>query len=175
MKEKIIIVVLIIILVGLPFIKIRTNDTIKYISFVDDFSEYEYNDCYNESVYYYEKEDISITSMSSQKVFLFYIITLAYEEGNLCDYEYYLESSYIDDVIENAEIINNYKNIDLAKLIKGKSPIESNTLYLGNDYETMIDYKLNGKYETIYIFYKEDLLIFQVGSRDDGAKFIAYE
>ena len=34
---------------------------------------------------------------------------------------------------------------------------------------------INGKYETMYTFYVDDLLVIQVGLRDEGAKFIAYK
>ena len=38
-----------------------------------------------------------------------------------------------------------------------------------------IDYVLDGKYETLYVFYVDDLLVIQVGFSDEGPKFIAYK
>lgn len=181
MKKKIlisitcIIVLIIIALLLLPHITIRTENKIKIISYSDDISKYETNLCYDESYSYNEKWDVSIYEFDIKKVGMFYIITFEYEEGNVCDYEYYLEESYIKNVIENAEITYNSHNIDLEELIQDKEAIVSNTLYLNNDYTTMIEYKLNDKYEIMYIFYQDDLLVLQVGNRDEGAKFIAYK
>ena len=77
--------------------------------------------------------------------------------------------------IMNKALIYNSHNINLSSLIEGKTPIVSNTRYLGNDYSTSIGYILDGKEETMYIFYKDDLLIIQVGLSDEGPKYIAYK
>ena len=99
----------------------------------------------------------------------FYVIILEYEEGNICDTEYVLEPSYIDNFLENAVIKHNDNNIDLGALIEGK------TRYFDNDYMNSIEYILDGKYEVLYIFYVDDLTIIQVGLSDEGPKFIAYK
>jgi hypothetical protein len=36
-------------------------------------------------------------------------------------------------------------------------------------------YKLDDKYEELYVFYLDDLLVIQVGNTDEGPKYIAYE
>ena len=113
--------------------------------------------------------------MDFKKILFFYKITLEYEEGNLCDYEYYLEEEYINTFIKNAKIKENNKNIDIAKLIEGKTAIEGNTRYTGNDYETFISYVLEDRHEILYVFYVDDLLVIQVGLSDEGPKFIAYK
>jgi hypothetical protein len=146
-----------------------------FISYSDDISKYEDYTCYHESVSYLEKKDISIKKFNIRKFLIFYLFTLEYEKGNLCDTEYLLEESYITKFINEAEITYNSNNIDIKELIKGKTTIVSNTRYLGNDYETSIGYKLDGKYEIMYIFYVDDLLIIQVGSPDESTKFIAYK
>lgn len=129
----------------------------------------------HESVAYNEEHDISITSFNIKKYFIFYIITLKYEKGNLCDTEYLLEENYIENFINNAEILYNPLSINIESLIEDKTAIVGNTRYLENDYETYINYKLDGRYEVMYVFYKDDLLIIRVGYPDETTKFIAYK
>ena len=56
-----------------------------------------------------------------------------------------------------------------------KTAIVGNKRYFGDDYNNSIDYVLDGKYETLYVFYVDDLLVIQVGFSDEGPKFIAYK
>lgn len=179
MKKIIIIISLLIILivafVFLPYIPIKINNKLIYISYNDDISKYEDYTCYHENVSYNKKKDISITNIHIDKFFFLYVIKLKYVDGNLCETEYLLEERYINDFLDRAEIIENSKNINIEDLIKGKKAIVSNTRYLENNYETSIEYKLDDKYEVMYIFYQEDLLIIQVGNPDETIKFIAYK
>jgi hypothetical protein len=99
---------------------------------------------------------------------------MEYEEGNYCDTQFVLEEDYIRDFLARAEIEENVNNLDIAKLIEGKEAIVGNTRYLGNDYENAIFYVLDGKYEELYVFYVDDLLVIQVGSPDESPKYIAY-
>lgn len=166
---------LVLIISLIPLIKIDKNNTIKYISFSDDISEYDEVTCYDDAMSYYKKKDMTIKEIDIEKKLFFYIFTLKYEKGNLCDSEFILEESYIKNFIENAEIINNESNIDLNNLIKDKKAIIKNKRYSGNDYDTFIEYKLDYKYQIMYIFYIDDLLIIQIGHSDEGPKFIAYK
>lgn len=43
--------------------------------------------------------------------------------------EYLLEESYIREFINNAKIIENVDNLNIEKLIKGKTPIVGNKSY----------------------------------------------
>lgn len=181
MKKKIIIISIVVLsvillLILIPYIKIDTGSKIMYLKYNDHIDEeYEDNMCYHESVSYVEDKNISVTGITIEKKFIFYLITLEYVNGNLCDTEYLLEESYIKNFINNAEITYNSHNLDIEKLIEGKTAIVSNTRYLGNEYDTFIEFNLDNKYEIMYIFYKDDLLIFQVGSPDESTKFIAYK
>jgi len=159
----------------ITLIKIDKDNKIMYISLSDDISEYDEITCYDDGMSYYKDKDITITGIDIDKKFIFYLVTLEYKEGNLCATEFQLEESYIQDFINNAEIIYNEKNINIKNLIEGKQAIIENKRYSGNDYETFINYKLNGRYEIMYIFYVEDLLIIQVGYSDEGPKFVAYK
>ena len=179
MKKIVIIISLIIILLiallSLPYISINRGNKLIYISYNNDISKYEDYTCYHESVSYNKKKNISIVDINTNKYFIFYVISLEYKKGNLCESEYLLEESYIKNFIDRAEIIDNSKNISIEALIKGKKPIIGNIRYSGNDYQTSIEYKLDGKYEIMYIFYKDNLLIIQVGNPDETTKFIAYK
>lgn len=179
MKNKVIIISLIIglliALLSLPYISINKGNKLIYISYNEDFSNYEDYTCYHESVSYNKKKNISITDIDIKKYFIFYKITLKYEKGNLCESEYLLEEDYIKRFINEAEIISNPNNIDLKDLIKDKEAVVGNKRYFGNNYESYIEYKLDDKYETMYVFYEENLLIIQVGNPDETIKFIAYK
>lgn len=99
---------------------------------------------------------------------------MEYVKGDVRETEFILDEAYIINFLENAEIEYNDNNIDLAKLIEGKEAVVGNQRYLGNDYANGIFYELDGKYEEMYIFYVDDLLVIQVGSPDEQPKFIAY-
>ena len=90
----------------IPFIKFRSDSTIKYIAYKDHSFKYEEDImCYDESYFYNKNMDISISSVEVKKYLFFYFTTIHYKEGNVCDYEYYLEEEYITNFINNAEII----------------------------------------------------------------------
>ena len=165
----------IILLIVFPFIEYKKAGKLIMLSYSDDISKLEDSLCYDESYMYNKKRDISIYEYDFKKILFFYINIFKYKEGNVCETEYLLEEEYINNVIENSVIKYNEKNINLAKLIKGKKAIVSNTRYLGNDYENSIEYVLDGKHQILYVFYVDDLLIMQVGLSDEGPKYIAYK
>lgn len=177
MKKIIFITVIIIIffLIIYPFVEIKLDGKIIKFSYSDDISVFEDNICYDESYVYNEKRNISIYNFDIKKYLIFNIISFEYKDGNICDTEYLLEESYIENFIENAVILYNGNNIDIKELIKGKSAIVGNKKYFGNDYNTYLTYTLDGKYEVMYIFYIDDLIVIQVGLSDEGPKFIAYK
>lgn len=162
-------------LVIYPNIVIDTGDRLLVCNYTGDFSEYETNQSYNEVYCYNEKYDVSIKTFDVNNFLFFHVISMEYVEGDVRETEFILEESYITNFLENAEITDNANNIDLAKLIEGKEAVVGNTRYLGNDYTQGIFYKLDGRYEEMYIFYVDDLLVIQVGSPDELPKFIAYK
>lgn len=181
MKKRLIncIVIFIIILVlGLfiyPNLEFNIGNKIIKLSYSDDVSEFEDHSCYDESYFYEEKRDISIHDFEFKKFLFFHAVILEYTEGNICATEYVLEPSYINNFLENAKIESNDNNIDIKKLIEGKTPIVGNTRYFGNEYTDSIYYILDGEYQVLYVFFKDDLTIIQVGHSDEGPKFIAYK
>lgn len=180
MKKYIKIIIFISLIIGVclciyPTLEFQTGDKLIVFRYSDDITEFESEISFNESYVYYEKRDISIHNFEFKRFLCFHVISMEYIEGNYCDTQFVLEEKYITDFIERAEIEDNEKNIDIAKLIEGKEAIVSNTRYLGNDCENAIFYVLDGKYEELYVFYADDLLIIQVGSPDESPRYIAYK
>lgn len=158
-----------------PFIEFTHNGKLIRLSYSDDLTKYEENASYDETFFYYEKRDISLKTFDIKKFLCFHVISMGYVNGNLADTQFLLEEKYIENFLENAKITENEKNIDLAKLIEGKTAIVDSKRYIGNDYETAIYYELDGKEDVMYIFYIDDLLVLQIGYSDEGPKFIAYK
>ena len=176
--QKIAVVVVVLIAIGLavyPNIVIDTGEKLIAFNYDGDFSEYDDNHSYNELYAYNEKYDVSIRTFDVSNFLFFHVISMEYVEGDVRETQFILEEAYVKNLIENGEIVENEKNIDLAKLIEGKEAIVSNTRYLGNDYDNSILFKLDGRYEELWVFYVDDLLVIQVGSPDELPKFIAYK
>lgn len=176
MKKIIIyVIILFIFLTIYPTIEFKNNNKLYKFSYTNDFGEFEENMCYSESFSYNKKRNISINKWRIKKVLFFKVFVLDYENGNVCDSEYLLEENYIKNFLENAKIEYNDGDIDLAKLIKGKKAIVSNTKYYTEDEKNYIGYILDGKEENMYVFYVDDLVVIQVGLGDEGPRFIAYK
>lgn len=168
-------VIIALFLIIYPTVEIQTENKLIAFRYTDDTTEFETEFSYNETYVYYKDRDITITDFDFKKFWLFHMITMEYEEGNYCDTQFVLEEEYIREFLERAEIEENVNNLDIAKLIEGKEAIVGNTRYLGNDYENAIFYVLDGKYEELYVFYVDDLLVIQVGSPDESPKYLAYK
>lgn len=142
----------------------------------EDLKELEQEFCYDESYSYNKKRNISTSSFSYNNFLFFKWFKVSYKKGNVCDKEYLLEESYINNFLENAKIIENESNVDLGKLIEGKKAIVSNKRYSWNDNNKYIGYMLDNKYMDMFIWTNEEgLLIIQVGLSDEGSKYIAYK
>lgn len=158
-----------------PNIEFKRNGKLYACSFSDDFSKYEENPSYNELYFYYEKEDISLKTFDVKNFLCFYLFTFEYEEGDKRETQFILNEDFIKHWIENAEITDNENNIDVAALISGKEAVVGNKRYSTDDEKDAIFYKLDGKYDEMYIFESEGLLVIQVGSPDESPKYIAYK
>lgn len=179
-KKGILITAIILVIIGLfliiyPNIEIQTKDKLIAFRYTDSVDEFEDEMSYNEIYAYYAKRDISVRNYEFKNFLFFYVITMDYIDGNFCDTQFVLEESYIDAYLDRAKINDNAANLDIAQLIEGKEAIVGNTRYLGNEYDKGIFYELDGKYEELYVFYVDDLLVIQVGSPDELPKFIAYK
>ncbi len=158
-----------------PNIEFQKDGKLYACRFSDDFSEFEENASYNELYFYYEKRDISLKTFDSDKFLCFYLLSFDYVEGDAREEMFKLEESYIKHWLENAEIVENPNNIDIAGLIKDKTAIVKSKRYSGNDYENCIYFKLDGEEEAMYVFETEGLTVIQVGSPDESPKYIAYK
>lgn len=158
-----------------PKIEFQKNGKLYACRFSDDFSEFEENSSYNELYFYYEKRDISLKTFNADKFLCFYLLSFDYVEGDMRKEMFKLEESYIKNWLKNAEITENPNNIDIAKLIEGKTAIVDSKKYSGNDYENSIYFELDSKEEVMYVFESEGLTIIQIGSPDESPKYIAYK
>lgn len=172
---SIILSLIVLFLIVYPNIEIQTDDQLIAFRYSDDIDEFETDITDDECYVYYGKRDISIFNYDFKKFWFFHVITMDYVKGNMCEKEYVLEEEYIQKFIENAVIEENEANIDVAELIKGKKAIVGNTRYSGNEYDQSIWYVLDGREEVMYVFYVDDMVVFQVGLSDEGPKFIAYK
>ena len=140
----------------------------------EDFDELEDVTCYDESYSYNKKRDISIKSWEYKGFLFFKWFKVSYEKGNVCETEFLLKESYIQNFLENAVIVENDDNIDLAKLINGKEAIVSNKRYSLDDNHSYIGFVLDGSYKEMFVSKNENLIIIQVGLSDEGPKYIVY-
>lgn len=170
-----ILVILAGLLMAYPCISIDTGDTLIVCNYDGDFSEFDQNHSYNERYCYHKERDISISSFDVNRFLFFYTVSMNYIAGDVRETQFVLEESYIDNFLNNAEIISNDNNVQLASLIEGKTAIVGNTRYFDNDDSDSIFYTLDGVYEEMYVFTVEDLLVIQVGSPDEQPKYIAYK
>jgi len=185
-KKKIIIIVVILIIIGIficvyPNIEFYSGEYLYMMSYSDDFVDsedfykLEEETCYDESYSYNREKNISIISWDYKKFLFFKWFQVKYEKGNICETEFLLEESYIHNFLDNAVILES-DDVDLASLIKDKEAIISNKRYPWNDEYKWISYKLDGKYEEMFISTNEEgLIIIQVGLSDEGPKYIAYK
>ena len=178
MKSKMVILIFVVIsvvaMIIYPNILIDTGEKLIACRYSDDISEFDQNQTYNENYSYYEEKDVSISNYDIKNFLCFYIIEMEYVKGDMREEEFVLQEEYITRFLTEAKIVENESNIDLAKLIDGKTPIVGNTRYTGNDYEQAIYYVLDEREEELYVFYVDDLLVIQVGSPDESPKYIAY-
>lgn len=161
-------------LLAYPHIEIDTGEKLIRFSYSDDFSEYDGNHSYNETYAYNEKHDVSIKSFEVKRYLFFHTIHMEYVKGDVREWQFFLDEAYIKNFIENAEIYDNEKNIDIEKLIEGKTAIVGNEKYNADDKDG-IYYTLDGEDGEMYVFYVDDLLVIQVGSPDENPKYIAYK
>ena len=188
MKKVIIILGIVLVMIGIilviyPFIEFKNDGYLYIMTYAkEEYNSKDYQElesgqsCYDESYFYNKKRNLSITSWEYKGFWFFKYHKLGYKEGNLCDNEFVLEESYIKRFINEAEIQEGSDNVDLAKLINGKKAIIQNKRYPWSDDASYIAYKLDGKFEEMFVHTNEDgILIIQVGNSDEGPKYIAYK
>ncbi len=174
-SAAVMLVIIFAVLLIYPNIEFKKGGKLYICRYSDDFSEFEENASYNELYFYNEKRDISLKTFDVKNFLFFYLFTFEYEDGDLRKTQFVLEEEFIDYWIENAEILENSSNIDISAIIANKQAVVGNKRYLGNEYRNAVFYKLDGKYNELYVFESEGLTVIQVGSPDESPKFIAYK
>lgn len=169
------VLIIIILFMALPMFEMKTEKKLYAIRYKEDYSEFETKGCYDESYYYNEKYNISLSNFNHKQFLFIHFYSFDYVEGNICETEYQLEEEYINNFIKNANITYNSHNLNIKNLIYGKEAIVGNSKYKGNNYNQIIEYTLDGKNQIMYVFYQYDLLVIQVGLSDEGPKYIAYK
>lgn len=162
-------------LIAYPHVSFYRGGKFYALRYTDSIDEFETELSADECYAYYEKEDISIHNYDIKKFLFFYVIKMDYIKGNYCDRQYHIAASYIEDLIARGEVTDNEWNIDLPKLLQGKTAVEGNKKYPGNEYDKAIYYLLDGKEEVVYIYEFEGMTVLQVGYSDEGPKYIAYK
>ncbi len=158
-----------------PTVEFKCADKFYALRYTDDFSEFDENASYNELYFYNEENDVSVRNVEVKNFLFFYVFSFDYVEGDYREKEFKLEDDFMQYWLKNAEIQENPANIDVAKLIKGKTPLEGNKKYPGNEFDKMIVYKLDGNEDIMYYYQSDDLTVFQFGSTDESPKYIAYK
>ncbi|MDD5888346.1 MAG: hypothetical protein PUC82_02535 [bacterium] len=157
-----------------PHIEYQKNGKLYVYSYSEDYTSWEENSCYDDGVSYNKKRNITIKNIELKEFLFFKLFIMDYEDGNLCEKEYYLSENYIKKVIKNAHIIENEHNINLDELIKNKIALELNRRYSLPDNYDVITYKISSKIENMFIYNIENLLVIQIGFSDENPKYIAY-
>ncbi len=159
-----------------PNIEFKKDGKLYACRFSDDFSEFEQNPSVNEQYFYNEKHDVSLKTFNVKNFLCFYLFTFDYVEGDARKTMFVLDEEFINYWLENAQIEENSDNVDIRKLIEGKSAIVGNKRYSNeNDDGKYIFYKLDGKWDEMCVFESEGLLVIRIGSVDESPKYIAYK
>ena len=158
-------------------IKITSGNEIRYISLNEDDSWIDDNSitCYDESYTYLKDKGVTIKDIKVKKVLFLWYHTLTFEEGNVCEYEFFIDEKDFLYMITKGEVIENEDKVDLTKMIKGKTAITGNTKYTWVDDYKYIMLKVDGKDMEIYVTERDGLLVIQIGNTDEGPKYIAYK
>ena len=173
----IIIAVLVFSLLFIDKIKITVGNEIRYISLDNDISWIDDNSitCYDESYTYLKDKNISIKDIDFKEVGFLWYHKLTFEEGNVCEYEFYIDEKDFLYMISKGEIVENKDKLDLVQMIKGKVAITGNKRYSWEDEYKYMGLNIDGEYKEIYVTEREDLLVIQIGNSDEGPKYIAYK
>ena len=177
----VIFVILLVLAFSLLFIdkiKITVGNEIRYISLSSDvlwMENEEYTTCYDDGLTYLKKRNITVKNIDFKKIGFLWYHRVIFEEGNLCDYEFYIEEKDFLYMITKGEILENKDKIDLVEMIKGKEAIVGNTRYPWVEEYKYLQIKVDKDYKDVYVSERDGLLVIQIGNGDEGPKYIAYK
>lgn len=158
-------------------IKITSGNEIRFISLDDsiDWIDKDSITCYDESYTYMKDKDISIDSINIKKVWFLWYHRYTFKEGNVCEYEFFIDEKDFLYMITKGEVIENEDKLDLTKMIKGKTAITGNTKYSLEETRKFMMLKVDGEEKEIYVDEVDGLLAIRIGNTDEGPKYIAYK
>ncbi len=179
MKKRISVLILSIILIAVffvsfPHIEIKTENSLIAFRYSDDISEFDALGTVDETYFYNEKYDISLYDFDVQNFLFFYKITMKYKVGDMRESQFLLKEENINYLLENWEITENEGNIDLPRMLEGKTAIEENKRYPFDNFSHCIYYVLDGDEGVMYIGEIDGKVFIQIGYSDEGPKYIAY-
>ncbi len=171
-----IIVIIAFVLLFIDKIKITVGNEIRYISLTSDVLWIEDNSitCYDDGLTYLKNKDITVKNVDFRKVGFLWYHRVTFEEGNLCEYEFYIDEKDFLYIITKGEVQENDDKLDLLNLIKGKEAVVGNKKYPWDEERKYISYKVDDKYLELYVSQQKELLVIQIGNSDEGPKYIAY-
>ena len=173
----IIVVILAFSLLFIDKVKITSGNEIRFISLDGnlDWLERDSITCYDESYTYMKDKDITVDSINIKKVWFLYYHRYTFKEGNVCEYEFFIDEKDFLYMITKGEVIDNEDKLDLTKMIKGKEAITGNKRYSLEETRKYIMLKVDGEEKEIYVDEVDGLLVIQIGNTDEGPKYIAYK
>lgn len=165
------------------FYSLRTKNDLE-----NDINKY-YDDlvsCYNETIFYDKKADVSISKYEVVDKFFYRAIHIIYDKGNVCHDEYILDDETIDEIRKNGKILSSYYylngdeyviNIPIAEILKkfsGKEYIDRNITNDSEELYFVYYYELYEKQYVLEIFTKDNKLIYKVIDQNDHSKYAVY-
>ncbi|MBQ5900649.1 MAG: hypothetical protein UHE86_01860 [Acutalibacteraceae bacterium] len=180
MKKRILflavpIVLIIIFLLVYPNIEIKTENALIALRYSDDISEFDMYGTADETSFYYEKYDISLYDFEVNNFLFFHKITMKYKDGDMRESQFLLKAEYIENLLKNWQITENEGNIDITKMLYGKTAIEQNKRIPFDSFTNSIYYVLDGEENVMHIGEKDGQVLIQIGNSDEGPKYIVYE
>lgn len=173
----VVVVILVFSLLFIDKIKITSGDEIRFISLDEniDWLDKDSITCYDESYTYMKDRDITVDSINIKKVWFLWYHRYTFREGNVCEYEFFIDEKDFLYMITKGEVIENEDKVDLIKMIKGKEAITGNKRYSLEENRKFIMLKVEDEEKEIYVDEVDGLVIIQIGNTDEGPKYIAYK
>lgn len=144
-----------------------------------------YDSCYDESVFYDSKNDISITKYKINKNSFFNEITIKYDKGNLCATEYVLDDDYLV-MFDNIKVIDSYiyknnkkkefnKLINLVLDINLFNRVTKNEVSNYDDgYKIEVNYTYEEKGYSMMVYNSDRYLVVEIVDNNDAHRYAYY-
>ena len=158
-----------------PHIEIKTENALIALRYSSDISEFDAYGTVDETYFYNKKYDISVYDFDIKNFLFFHKITMKYKDGDMRESQFLLKAEYIENLLKNWQITENEGNVDVDKMLYGKSAIEQNKRIPFDSFTNSIYYVLDGEENVMHIGEKDGQVLIQIGNSDEGPKYIVYE